>query len=1118
MSRLTILLCLLLTTAAVAGAQATGSATLVGVVADSTGAGVPGAKVTVRNDERGFVYEGETTVQGDYYIPYLPSGTYQLEVAADGFKTFVRRGIVLRTNEQPRVNVELEIGSIAESITVEGAPPLLETETAVSGQVLEGDTVEKIPVMQKFVHRVLLYMPGMTNINGQHAVGQRNRAMGYTLDGINAKEPAVGQVGDFRRTQIASLNSIQEFKLYTTGQPAEFGHSGGGQFNAVFRSGSNEFHGDLDIRYTNGDMIHRHFFERDRRNGPFDYYEWGFGGGGPIVKNRTFFFGGFQQHNEKLSENFRGDVPSLEMLAGNFDFGANSFPIYDPRTTVQAADGTWSRTQFANNQIPQSAFDPVATKLLALNPWKDPTGPGSLTPSGPQQNLDIEADGSYNFERYDVKIDHQFTAAHKIFGRWSLVHERSLGRPAREIRELEFQPNIVTPRFNRNIVISDNYTFGPTMINELTIGINRYHYQRSPQTLDQDWAAQLGIPGVSGENFPEFRNSSGGRYYNLGQGGREETIGEDFTIKENVTKIVGRHTVKFGYELGHTRYTSTPEALPTGQYRMSGTEFPFRPNTGNQFANLLVGGVGQGVFTTNTAIWKPRWWYHGAFLQDSWKVREGLSLELGLRWNYESPFKAQNQSQFDPTAIDPVSGRMGAITHPTGKLAKSDWDNFQPRIGLAYNFADKWVFRSSFGMITIDLMTNGVNQNFEEFFATAAVETPPGDPRPAFYLSQGPGQVNFATNPDGSVPFSGSNYSSRSASWFDPNMRMPYIMTWSGGVQYQMSKTWLVEANYQGSSGVGLLNNWDINQIPLDYSNDPVELDRIFRATQNYKPWNQFGSIQHYSNYGHNSYHGGTFRMEKRYSAGTTFTGFYTFSKAITGDEDDGAATGVTFYNRRLEKARANYDITHRFVGVLTTQLPFGKGRKWMDKGGIANAVLGGWDFAMTQTIQSGPPVSLGFAGSPYNYLPGVRRPNQTLPNNDVLVDGWDIGTERFIRAEQNRYFVTGTGANGRLTFPGFEYPAAFTAGTVGRNTIQAPAMFWMQLSLSKQFSFGERYKLELRWDLNNATKQAQFANPDTNFNSTNTANFGTFNGTRGSFSDVGTARMHHIAVLRFIW
>lgn len=196
--------------ASAAFAQTTGTATLRGTVTDASGAVVAGAKVNVRSVERSFVYESETNASGEYYIPYLTSGSYELEVEAGGFKKYVRSGIVLRTGESPRINVELELGSVAESITVDAAPPLLETETTSSGQVLDGDLVVRIPVMQKFVHRVLLYMPGVTNINGQHAVGQRQRAMGYTLDGVSGREPVVGQVGDFRRTMIASLDSIQE--------------------------------------------------------------------------------------------------------------------------------------------------------------------------------------------------------------------------------------------------------------------------------------------------------------------------------------------------------------------------------------------------------------------------------------------------------------------------------------------------------------------------------------------------------------------------------------------------------------------------------------------------------------------------------------------------------------------------------------------------------------------------------------------------------------------------------------------------------------------------------------------------------------------------------------------
>jgi hypothetical protein len=310
-----------------------------------------------------------------------------------------------------------------------------------------------------------------------------------------------------------------------------------------------------------------------------------------------------------------------------------------------------------------------------------------------------------------------------------------------------------------------------------------------------------------------------------------------------------------------------------------------------------------------------------------------------------------------------------------------------------------------------------------------------------------------------------------------------------------------------------------MNAIPLNISSDPAELDRIFRASQNYKPWPQFGQIRHYSNYGHNTYHGGTLRFEKRYSGGVALNAFYTLSKSINESDDDGGAAGITFYDRALEKGRANYDISHRFINVLTAELPFGKGRRFMNTGGAKNFALGGWDFAWTQTIQSGPPVSIGFSGSPVNYLPGSLRPVQVLPRDQAQVKDWDIGPERFVAAEQNRYFTATKNAAGAVVdFPGFAYPAAYTPGNVGRNTFEAPGLFWTQLSLSKEFPIGERFRFSIRWDVNNVTKEPQHANPNTVYNNRNTSTFGTFNGSRGSFSDVGTSRLHHIIVSRFTW
>lgn len=1088
-------------------AQSTGTATIVGTITDTTGAVVPGAKVIARNLGTSFQFETTTTAEGSYFLPNLNSGSYELRIEAAGFKTVQRSGIVLRINESPRIDVQLEVGNVTESIKVDATPPLLETETAGSGQVLDGEVVEKLPVMQKFVHRVLLYMPGMTNINGQHAVGQRQRAIGYSMDGLGGKEPAVGQVGDFQRTMIASLDSIQEFKMWTTGAPAEFGHSAGGQLSLVFKGGTNQFHGTIEDRYTNGKLIHRAFLEQLPRTGAFTYHEWGATGSGPIVKDKTFFFLGFQQHYEKVSETVIVTVPSAEMYAGDFSFGGRGLPIYNPFTTRQSGTA-WTRDPFPNNVVPQSLFDPVARKLIDLKPWRQPSDAGTIQPTGPVNNLTYNAGGAYDFQRYDAKVDHQFGVNHKLFGRYSQVRHRSEERPVRELTEVLYGSVFVRPIDQRNVVISDTYTLNPTTINELRVGFNRRAATGVPETYGQDWAGKLGIPGVSAETFPDFQNSGGARFYGLGPGGQSKDVAEDFTFQENFTKVTGKHTLKFGYELMRTRYNSLSATLPSGQYRMAGTELPFTPNTGNAFASLLLGTVGQGVFQQNQATWLPRWWSHAWYGQTTWRPKRNVTLELGVRWSYESPFSTKygQQSQFDPNATDPLTGRRGAIVHGKGLLAKRDLNNFQPRLGLAWNFNPKVVFRSSFGMYSVDLFTNGIGQNFEEYIATANVQANPGDPRHAFTLSQGPGPIRFNTAADGSVPFQGTNYAGRGASWFDPNMRLPYVAMWSAGFQVQLSNRWIMEALYQGSSGVGLLNNWDMNMVPLNYSTDPAVLLQVFQAVQNYKPFTQFGSIQHFANYGHNSHHSATLRFERRYGSGLTMNSFYQLGKTLNDGDDDGGRSGITFYDRNLEKARASYDIRHRFVGVLTWELPFGKGRKFMNGGGFKDYLLGNWDLAWTQTFQSGPPVHLTAAGSPNRYLPGVIRPNPVLPAEQMVVKNYSVGN-RFPLAAQNQYFNVNA----------FAYPAAFTAGTMGRNVLESPGLQWTQLSLAKVFPIKERFRFSIRWDVNNPTKQPQLADPGATYNLQSLAAFGRFSGIgRGSFSDIGTARMHHIIVGRF--
>ncbi|MFN7921795.1 MAG: carboxypeptidase regulatory-like domain-containing protein [Bryobacteraceae bacterium] len=1103
-------------------AQTTGQATIVGNVTDSTGAVIPGAKITVVSTERQFTYNATSNGEGYYVVPYLQPGKYNVTVESQGFKRAVRNGIELRTNEQPRIDVALEVGNVAESVEVSSAAPLLETETSVAGGVIEGETIVKIPVIQKLTFRILPYLPDTQVLNGLHVNGQRERSMGYALDGLGAKEPVTGAVGTTNRVVTSSIDAVSEVKVYASGMPAEFGHSAGGQLSVVFRSGTNQFHGSLEDRYINKKLLHRNYFDILRPTQPFTYHELSAVVNGPVFipkiyngKDKTFWLFGFARHHEKASETFLGDVPSAAMLGGDFNFGGIGLPIYDPATTRQNAAGAWIRDPFAGNIVPRARFDTVANNFLAKNPFTPANAPGTLDRFGPHQNLvDATVYRSYR-TRFDIKLDHQFSSNHKIFGRYSQSHHTSFrDRWVNEAAWRLIDPNAIPfPIDQPNIVVSDTYTISPTLINEFRVGMNRRKTTRDPASANGDWAKQLGIPGVPADSFPEFRGAGGGKYYRTGPGGVSSEVWEDFVVQNNLTKVLGKHTLKGGYEMLRTRYNILAEALPSGIYNLAGTEQPFGASgtSGNDFANLLLGYVGSAQFTRAVATWLPRWTSQAWYIQDDFKPVKNLTFNIGLRWSYESPFSTKygQQSQFDPTARDPITGRLGAIVHRSGALAKRDLNNFQPRLGMAWNFRPKLVFRSSWGVMAQDVFVTGLNQNFEEYFATANLQAPVGDPRQAFRLSQGPGPVAFNLAQDGSVPFIGTNFSARTASWIDPNLRIPYIMNWSGGVQWEFLNNLLLEVSYKGSRGVKLFNAWDINTVPLNISNDYATLDNIRRNYQNFRPYPQFGAITHYSNYGDNTYNGATVRIERRNRNGLYVNGFYTWSKAITNADGDGGTGGVTFYNRALEKARANYDISHRFVGMFIYELPYGKGRKY-SASGFKNHLLGGWDLTFAQFFQSGPPITVNFSGAPNAttvWLPMSQRPNQILSNDQAVTQNWSIGPNRFPTTLQNPY----------LRAEAFAYPAAFTTGSLGRNTLTSPGLIWAQVSLSKEWQIFERARFQIRWDMNNPYKRNNFADPNRNYNAGSLPTFGRFGGDRGSFGDIG-GRLHSFLVARLEW
>ncbi len=1099
-------------------AQTTGTGTLVGTVVDTSGAVVVGAKVTIVNPANAFTSAVVTNGEGGYYLPYLGPATYRLTVELAGFKKYVREGVAIRTGEIPRIDIEMQLGGVTETVQVTGGAPLLDTETSASGLVLSGETLVAIPVSQKRPVRMMYYYPGTNSINGYHVLGQRSRAIGYQVDGVNGKEPGIGNIGGPNEQVSPTQDAFEEVKIHTTGMPAEYGHSAGGLMSMVMKSGTNNLHGAIENRYINKNMVHRTYLEQLARTNPFTYNESTGLINGPVMlpkiyrgKDKTFFLFGIARHAEIAgTSSSRVTVPTAEMMSGNFAFAnqatVRALPIYNPFTTRQEA-GTWVRDPFPGNVIPRSLFDPVAVNFLGRKPFNEPNQAGIPGASGPTENLVMNTPKEIYRTRLDIKIDHQFTANHKAYSRYSRsIHRAWKGDHQAQFAWLDIDPNAQPqPVDHHNAVFADMMILSPTVSNEFRVGFNRRVLKEVAITKGGDWAKQLGIPNVSGDTFPLFNIGFG-----LAALPSFQNIGEDMTLQNNVTKVASKHTIKMGYEMMRTRYNATASALPGGTYNFGGTNLPFTPNTGNTFASFLLGTVTSAQFSSDYASWLPRWWSHQAYIQDDWKPMRGLTLNLGVRYSYESPYSTKygQQSQFDATARDPLTGRMGAILHGAGPLAKKDLNNFAPRVGLAWNFHPKMVFRASFGMVHQDIFATDRNSMFQEYLATANVQAPVGDPQHVFRLSQGPGTIRYTVQPDGSVPFVGTNYSGRGAHTWDTNMRLPYVMSWSGGLQWSFRQGWVMEGQYQGQSGVGLLNSWNTNVLPLDVSKDPAVLNQIFTAQQNYLPYTHFGEVRLFSNFGHNSYHGGTVRVEKRLGNGLLFNSFYTMSKTLTETEVETGDNGITYFNRRLEKARASYDVRHRFVTVLSYDLPFGRGRRWLTGGGAANAVLGGWQLTMTQTLQSGPPFTVSFAGSPNRYLPGESRPNIITSNSDAQVKDWTLGANRFPTQAQNPY----------LNFSSFAYPAPFTAGTLGRNTFEGPGLAWTQFSIAKWWTLKERYRFQIRLDGNNMPfKQPQFADPNGSYNVNSPGTFSRIgSGTRGAFSDIGTSNSNLLIIGRF--
>jgi hypothetical protein len=1106
-----------------------GVSTITGLVTDSTGAVVPNATVTVTQKSTNFTFTSQTNSEGVYRVPSLQPGEYRVVVEAAGFRRTNFDEVIVRTGDTVRVDATMQVGQVSESVEVSGSSVLLETSTSTTGAVVSGDTLYNMPLYQRYINSTLNIVPGMQtqgyayggSLGAYHLAGQRAGAIGIFEDGVNGNDQGAGT-----ETIKPLQNAVAEVQVITTLPPAEFGHSAGGVISVAKKSGTNELHGMASWYGRTRIMQHRLFFDRDRTttptpinpNGTMSFFMQPDANiAGPIVKNKTFFFFGYQRLHEKKTAQVDATTPSLEMRQGNFNFpGVVANPIFDPATTRRLADGAWARDPFPGNVVPGARIDPVAQKMLQFDPWVAPNRPGTFNALGPNGNYLANELALVFFDDYSLRLDHMFNASWRMYASYTENRQSGYGRPINirtDRQAFDHSQGRLAPFHGRNISSGATWIVSPSVVTDFRAGYYRRHNMTNPFSEGGNWAQQLGIPNLNDTLMPGF--GAGGQRYNAeGLYGifginASRQVNETLSFRSDTTWMKGRHAVKFGYEILRFRLNNAIRARAT-QFFFNGVTAGLQPNgvavpnTGNTFAGFLTGYVRQATYQTDLASWLPRSSINSFYIQDDWKVTPTLTLNLGVRYSNESPFNTKfgQMSNFDPLGTDPVTGRLGRIVHPQSGLSARDNNNFNPRVGFAWQARERWVVRGGFGMYTVDVKFPGTRDQFDEYTAIANAEALPGDPTPVFRISQHPTPPPYNILPDGTSPFRGTNFGARNVTWWDPALRNPYVMNFNFGVQNEFVRNYLFEVNYQGSSGVGLIERWEANTFPINFGAGNLAFqNQVLAQAQNFRPWNAFGNTLMRSNFGHSTFHSGTVKLEKRMDRdGLLFSTFYTFSKAINSQDDDNAGTGVAPVTMRsLEKGRAGYDRNHRWIGNVIYELPIGQGKRWGNFSGWRNAVFGGWQIAWIQTVESGNPLNFSFANSPYNYFPtfaGSRRPD--LIQQPVYDFGkWNNGgPDRFTL--QNRPAVIDQ--NAAFAWPGGcgqglvavdRANCDFRVGNAGRNIVTGPRLVWAQVSAQKNFRFNERWNVQFRWDFQNALKTYNFTGPTTTVDFRNPATFG---------------------------
>ena len=1024
-----------------------------GTVTDPTGAAISGVQITATQPATAQKRLTRTDRNGQYVISLLPVGEYEISAAQPGFKTDVRT-VGLRVGDRSSVDFALALGNVSEQVIVNSEAPLVQAESSSTGAVVENKRIEEVPLNGRQFQNLALLVPGTTDPaqgsslgfrGGINVAGTRAEMTGFTLDGVDIVENLVKALS-FK----PSVDMIQEFKVDTSTYSAEYGRTAGGQVRASTKSGTNELHGTLFEFVRNSAFDAKNFFDSPTDPIPgFRRNNFGGTAGGRIVKNRTFFFGGYEGLISRQAQTRTATVPTPSMLSGDF---SGLKKIVDPATGAA----------FANNIVPASQINPVSAKIIQQYPA--PNLPGSTVRNYVSSPTDVR-----NIHQFTTRIDHQLTDSDSLFGRYSFNNDFELD-PFDVFSGITNLPFYGRDDYQRgqSATISDTHVFSPDLIGNISIGYNRFKQIRTNVSHDnypQIWGIQGtttnlneesgGVPAVIVTGFDSIGKS------NL----PSDRVDTTYQLIGSITWNKGAHTFKFGGDANNYSTMRLNNGGGLGSYTFSGQY------SGNAVADLLLGypsKTSRALGDTRNPLFSRAF---AAYVQDDWKITRRLTFNLGVRYDLQTPLVSADDRlvSFEPStgtillAGDPSIRRdIGSLINPgsaaynpsLAALAKNiptrnlgtrntynfSKHDFAPRVGLAYRLfgSDRVVLRAGYGIFFNGLLGQYGQTGWNSF---------------PYFISQTFNGNATTPNLNIAAPFASSGAATISPAGIMPHWKSSYVQSYNFGIQASPFRNVVVDIGYAGSVSTHLPATTNLNQ-PAPSPTGSVASRR---------PYPQFGNISYLDASASANFNSLQVLIERRFSRGLELAASYTYSKSLdtVGDgAGDVSAPPYAFNVRGTMYGPSSFDERQRLVLSYVYELPFGAGKKYLGGArGIGGWLASGWELSGIGTFDSGRPFTAVISKDQSNTGgSNIDRPN--LVGDPFSVPGGQT---------VDHWFNTAA----------FALPAFGTLGNVGRNTLVGPRFDNIDFSLLKNSRIGENRNLQFRAEIFNILNHPNFDLPN---------------------------------------